>query len=141
MAKKGREQFEPDEKQRELVAILAGHGIPQETICTFIFWGELTEKAGKPITPPTLRKAFRLELDNGKHMRDSKLLRTAFEMATVDKVPSVLIFLLKTQVGLKEPASEVHLHTTYGELVKQAVEKGEEQRKAALTVIQGGKAA
>jgi hypothetical protein len=31
-----------------------------------------------------------------------KLLQTAFDMATVDKNPTMVIFLLKTQIGLTE---------------------------------------
>lgn len=140
-AKGGQEPFEPTDEQRDLVAILAGNGVPQPVICRFITWPQMTREAGKPITDRTLRKAFRSELDAGMDVANAKLIKTAFKVATVDEVPSVLIFLLKTRLGWKEPAQDVTLHMTYGELVEKAEKQAADERAAKLTVITGGKAA
>ena len=139
---KGQVPFEPTDEQRELVAILAGTGVPQSVICRFITWpaDALHDDAGKPITDRTLRKVFRAELDEGIEIAHAMLKKTAFHMAVVDKVPAMAIFLLKTRLGWKEPAQDVNLHMTYGELVELAEKKAAEER-AKLAVIPGGKAA
>lgn len=144
MAKgKGQIPFEPTDEQRTLVMALAAAGVPQEQICLEVKWPEasLHQDAGKPITKPTLRKCFRRELDNGMQRANGKVIATAFEMATKDKVPAMVIFWLKTRCGWKEPAQDVNLSLSYLQLVEAAAKKAEEARRAQLTVIEGGKAA
>lgn len=130
---KTKPEFEPTDEQRELVAVLSSCGIPQATICRFVTWKGIADNSGKTISEPTLRKAFREELDEAGQVAHAKLIRTAFHMATVDKIPSLVIFLLKTRLGWKEPAQDVNLHQTYGQLLDEARKAG----KPDLKVVGG----
>jgi hypothetical protein len=126
MAKRraGQIPFSPTEEQRELVAVLAGAGIPHLTICRFITWPATAgHDAGKPIVMMTLRKCFRYELNEGMAHSNAKIVKTAHEMIVKDKNPALTIFWLKTRMGWKEPAQEVNLSMSYGQLVEQAVKQ------------------
>lgn len=111
--------FTATDAERATVAQLAGGGIPQRTICRFVrrFDG-VTEK---PISISTLKRHFREELDEGRNIADAALLNKAYELAMAGN-PQMVIHMTKCRLGWKEPAQEVHLHTTYGELVKKAAE-------------------
>lgn len=131
--------FVPTPEQRDLVAILAGNGIPHEIIARCITNSATT----KPIGKRTLDKHFAHELKDGRKISDAALIGRAYSVAMSGQ-PTVLIFMLKTRLGWKEPAQEINLRQTYEELVRDAAKKAEEQRKAggvALTVVEGGKAA
>ena len=58
---RGQPAFEPTEQQKKMVEALVGYGIPQVEICNLI----LNPYSNKPISPPTLRRAFRREIDQG----------------------------------------------------------------------------
>lgn len=45
-------------------------------------------------------------LERGRAVGDEKLLKTAFHMATEQKDKAVLIFLLKTRLGMKAPEDQ-----------------------------------
>lgn len=131
--------FTPTEAQRELVAILAGNGIPHEIIARCVTNPDTTLPIGKR----TLDKHFADELKDGRAISDAGLINKAYSVAMSGQ-PAVLIFMLKTRLGWKEPAQEINLRQSYEELVRDAAKKAEEQRKAggvALTVVEGGKAA
>lgn len=132
MSKHGRlPPFAPTEEQRALVEILAGNGIPHAAICKFV----KSPVTDEPINISTLKRHFKGELKDGRHVADAGLIKMAYQMAKTNA--SVLIFMCKTRLGWKEPAQDVNLHTTYGELVKQATE----QPKPDLKLVQGSKVA
>lgn len=131
--------YEPTDADRNLVAILAGNGIPHHVICRCITSPDTKEHIGLS----TLKRHFKPQLADGRGMSDASLIGKAYEVAMSGN-PAVLIFMCKTRLGWKEPATEINLRQTYEELVRDAAKRADEQRKeaaAALTVIQGGKAA
>lgn len=130
---RGQAAFEPTNEQRELVATLAGCGISQEVICL-----EVKGADGEPITSRTLRKHFRVELNRGMEIANARVVKAAHKSALAGNVP-MMIFWLKVRMGWKEPAQDVNVGVTYGQLVAAAFEKGRDE-KAKLTVIEGGKA-
>lgn len=123
-------QFEPTQEQRNLVVALAAVGTPHKHICL-----EILRPDGKPISEPTLRKAFREELDNGMQRANGKVVNVAYKMATAGTIPAMTIFWLKTRCGWKEPAQDVNLSLTYGQLVEQAMTKRPAPERPALTVV------
>lgn len=133
MAARKQPQFIPTEYQRGLIATLVSCGIAVEAACVFI----VNEITGKPINPKTARKVFAIEIDNAREIANAKLVNALFQMAVQDKVPAVAIWLGKVRLGWKEPAQDVNLHQSYGELVEAATKPKE---PPALTVVQGGKA-
>lgn len=144
MAKgKGQIPFEPTDEQRTLVMGLAAAGVPHPQICLEVKWPEasLHQDAGQPISCPTLRKCFRHELDNGMQRATGKVIGALFKNAFVKENVVAQIFWLKCRAGWKEPAQEVNLSMTYGQLIETAQKKAEEDRKGKLTVIHGGKPA
>ena len=58
----GRTKFLPTADQRNTVKVMSGLGIPEEKICLTI----INPQTGKPLSAPTLRRAFRLELNSGQ---------------------------------------------------------------------------
>jgi len=58
----GRKQFVATQEQRDIVKGLAGRAVPQALICRVI----LNPQTGRPISEPTLRRAFRSEIDTGQ---------------------------------------------------------------------------
>lgn len=125
--------FEPTEEHREIVIAVASHGIPHDAIAQLI-----KGEDGKPISERTLERHFKHELAHGHEVANARVRRTLFEMATSGKVVAATIFWAKTQLGYKEPAQDVNIHQTYGELVERATAMRED--KPALAVITGGKA-
>lgn len=67
------------------------------------------------ITEKTLRKHYRQELNAGAHEMNLQLAKTAFEMAVYDKDRAVLIFLLKTRLGMAEVKWEKEDDTEVGD--------------------------
>lgn len=59
--KRGMPAFEPTDRDRATVEKLVGYGLEHRQICEFV----INERTKKPITPKTLRKVFRAELDRG----------------------------------------------------------------------------
>lgn len=126
-------KFVATDKERDLVAQLSGGGIPQRTICRFVKRFNGAEE--EAISLSTLKRHFREELDEGRNIADAALLNKAYELAMAGN-PQVVIHMTKVRLGWKEPAQEVHLHTTYGELVKKAAEQPRPE-KPALKVVGG----
>lgn len=140
MAKgKGQVPFEPTEDDRLLVAVLIGSGMPQEIVCRFIKWPAIAlhHDAGKAIGLKTLRKAFREELDSGMSIANGKVIQALFYNAVVKNNVTAQIWWTKCRAGWKEPAQDVNLHKTWGELVEESYDRP--PAPPALTVIAGGK--
>lgn len=80
-----------DEKVAAIVERLAGIGVPEKTLAQVI---------GMSVT--TMQKLYANELANGRAKGDSKLMDTAFHLAVEKRNVTMLIFLLKTRLGMKE---------------------------------------
>ena len=88
-----RPQFRPTERQRRQVKSMVALGLKQEEIATLL-----------EITPKTLRKHFRSELDRGALEANAEVMRSLFKMATSGKNTAATIFWGKTRCGLRERA-------------------------------------
>ncbi|CAH0447589.1 hypothetical protein LMG10661_03656 [Ralstonia syzygii subsp. syzygii] len=92
----GRSAFKPTEEQRDLVMQLAAFGLRHSDICLFI-----RDAKGKPISEPTMRKNFAVELDTGKLKANVKVAQTLYKKALSGDTTS-MIFWLKAQAGWKD---------------------------------------
>ena len=84
-------RFEPTAEQRRTVKTMAGFGVPQPDIATFL-----------GIDPKTLRKHFREELDRGVTEANAKVAQSLFQMATQGKNVAAAIFWMKARGGWRE---------------------------------------
>jgi hypothetical protein len=84
-------EFSPTEEQRRTAKAMAGFGVPQTDIATFL-----------GIDAKTLRKHFRAELDRGMIEANVKVAQTLFTMATVEKNVAAAIFWMKARAGWRE---------------------------------------
>ena len=89
----GRRRFEPTDKERKQVRMMAGLGIPHVDIAAVI-----------GITAPTLRKAFRNELDVGEIEANTQVAASLFRQATDQTKPNTIaaIFWLKCRAGWRD---------------------------------------
>lgn len=97
----GRKKFKPDEKQRLTVSVMAACGMPHAEIARQI----INPDTGLPISEPTLRSAFREDLDVGKERANALVAQSLFKKATQGTgagAVTAAIFWLKTQAGWKE---------------------------------------
>lgn len=94
--KAGRPRKVKDPRASSIVKALAQYGVPQDRICTV-----LAESGFEKISYATLEREYADELATGKAMGESKLMETAFKLASDGNV-TMLIFLLKTRLGLRE---------------------------------------
>ena len=85
--------FKPTRKMRETAKIMAGLGVRTDDIAKVI-----------GITPKTLRKHFRAELDLGMIEANAKVVKSLFQMATSGKNTSAAIFWAETRCGFNERA-------------------------------------
>jgi hypothetical protein len=83
--------FEATADQRRTVRAMAGFGVPQEEIATFL-----------DIDPKTLRKYFRAELDRGSTEATTKVAQSLFRMATEGNNVAAAIFWMKARAGWSE---------------------------------------
>ncbi|WP_372624740.1 hypothetical protein [Falsiroseomonas sp.] len=83
--------FEATADQRRTVRAMAGFGVPQEDIATFL-----------DIDPKTLRKHFRAELDRGSIEATRKVAQSLFRMATEGNNVAAAIFWMKARAGWSE---------------------------------------
>ena len=83
--------FEPTEEQRRIVRAMAGFGLPQENIAVLI-----------DVDTEMLRARFQHELDRGAAEGTARVAQTLFQMATVDKNVSAVIFWMKARAGWRE---------------------------------------
>lgn len=99
----GRKKFKPDEKQRLTVSIMAACGMPHAEIARQI----INPDTGLPISEPTLRSAFRDDLEAGKARANAMVAQSLFKKATGEGKGAVAaaIFWLKTQARWKEAAA------------------------------------
>lgn len=98
----GRKRFKPDDKQRLTVSVMAACGMPHPEIARQI----INPDTGLPISVPTLRSAFREDLDQGKARANALVAQSLFKKATSGTGPgavAAMIFWLKTQARWKEP--------------------------------------
>lgn len=129
--------FIPTVADRAVVRALAGAaGMSHRLICLQI----IDPATDCSIDAKTLRKHFKDELREGKEGANAAVRLSLFQMATTGKQVAAAIFWAKTQMGYKEPAQDVNVNMTYGELV-QAAAKSREQAAAppALSLVSGGK--
>jgi hypothetical protein len=84
----GRPSFKPTDDQRKFTRLLAAYGVPQDEIATMI-----------GISPKTLRKHFKAELNLGSIEAKRAVLTRLYEMATSGKCVSATIFWAKTRCG------------------------------------------
>lgn len=88
--------FQPTDEQRELVKMAATCGIPERRICHAI----VNPKTDKEITPVTLRKHFRNELDRGLVLADIEAAGNLFKLTKTNA--SAAIFWAKVRLGWRE---------------------------------------
>ncbi|HEX4773712.1 MAG TPA: hypothetical protein VH351_22965 [Bryobacteraceae bacterium] len=90
-----RPEFQVTEKAKKMVTDMAGFGFRHDDIATML-----------EITPKTLRKHFRSELDRGAIEANQKVMKSLFGMATSGKNTSASIFWAKTRCGMRERGPE-----------------------------------
>jgi hypothetical protein len=73
----GMPTYAPTVKERKIVEKAAGFGLPHDKICQLI----VSERAGKPIDPKTLREVFRVELERGVAVADSEVANALYNNA------------------------------------------------------------
>lgn len=115
--KNGRPRHEPTEAARKQVEALAGFGITEPEIGTLV-----------GITPPTLRKWYRQELDIGHVKANSAVAQSLYKKALGEGPSSVTaaIFWLKTRAGWKETQSVEHtVATPLAELMARIATAGQ----------------
>lgn len=127
---RGRPEFEPTEVDRKLVGELAGFGIPEADIARRVI-NPATDEA---ISPVTLRKYFRDELDVG-HIRANEAVAGAlFKNATTKTetypggIPVAQIFWLKTRgKGQWKDKQHIEVETPPSELEEQEIDQAIER--------------
>jgi len=92
----GRATFRASDEQRELVMQLAAFGLRHSEICLFV-----KTARGAPISEPTLRRHFGVELGTGKLNANVKVAQTLYKKAIGGDTTSI-IFWLKAQAGWKD---------------------------------------
>jgi len=90
-------KFMATDEQRRTVREMAGCGVPQKDISRAV-----------GISEPTLRRAFRDELDRAAVEANNKVAQSLFQMATEGRNVTAAIFWLKTRAGWKEPVHHEH---------------------------------
>jgi hypothetical protein len=88
-----RPAHDPDPVSRRQVEAMAGYGVPEHDIARVL-----------AVSPKTLRKHYRDELDTGHVKATAKVAENLYRKATGDGPQSVTaaIFWLKTRAGWKE---------------------------------------
>ncbi len=88
-----RPAHKPDPSVRRQVEAMAGYGVPEAEIAGVV-----------GISPKTLRKHYRGELDHGHVKANAKVAENLYRKATGDGREAVIaaIFWLKTRAGWKE---------------------------------------
>jgi len=91
-----RPSFVPNEKSRRQVKSMSALGMKQEEMATLL-----------EITPKTLRKHFRSELDRGGVEANAEVMRSLYKMATSGKNTAATIFWVKTRCAAPERRDRV----------------------------------
>lgn len=94
----GRPAYEPTDKERAQVKMLAAFGVTEADISKLV-----------GISPPTLRKHFATELEMGHVEANAKVAQSLFKMATNPTKPNVAaaIFWLKVRAGWRDGVAPV----------------------------------
>lgn len=127
-----RKPYEPSDKERKQVTLMAGIGLTHDQIASII-----------GISDETLRKHFRVELDTAEAQLNARVAQNLFNIATSDKSGAVAasIFWMKTRAGWRETNRQEITGPNGGPLQMQAVtlpiddmdEDDVEQIEAVLT--------
>jgi hypothetical protein len=123
----GRTKFIPTKAQSELVMQLAAFGLRHSDICLLI-----KDAKGKPISEPTMRKNFAVELDTGKLKANVKVAQTLYKKAIGGDTTSI-IFWLKFQAGWKD-TQRVELTGNGGGPIQSVNMTQDEFREIAKTI-------
>ena len=125
---RGRPEFEPTDEQRKLVDELAGYGIPEPDIAKLVL--NPSSKPPSPISPVTLRKYFREELDAGHVRANHKVAGALFKNATTGTetypggIPTAQIFWLKTRgKGQWKDKQHLEIEPPPSELEEQEIDE------------------
>lgn len=116
-----------------MVEIMAGAGIPQAEIALVV----TSATSGEPISPVTLRKHFRRELDTGIAKVKAKIVANLLRLSA--KNGAVAIFAAKTRLGWKETMRVEHSGKVEGgtpsltedQQIRRILQLQEEARKRA----------
>ena len=84
-------RYEPSEEQRRVVKTMAAYGIPQDAIAKVVQCSE-----------PTLRRAYRHELDTAVHEANARVAQCLYQQATTPGNVAASIFWLKARAGWRE---------------------------------------
>ena len=90
----GRRPYAPTDEQRRTVRAMAGYGVPQEEIARVV-----------RCSPPTLRRAFRAELDTAVTEANARVAQCLYQQATTPGNIAASIFWLKARAGWREKHS------------------------------------
>jgi hypothetical protein len=105
-----RPSHRPDPQSRRQVEAMAGYGVPESDIAGVV-----------GVSPKTLRKHYRSELDHGHVKANAKVAENLFRKATGEgrEAVTAAIFWLKTRAGWKE--TSVQEHTGEGTVVFKTI--------------------
>lgn len=128
--KRGRPEFVPTDEQRKLVDQLAGYGIPEPDIAKLV----TNPQTKEPISPMTLRKHFREELDTGHVRSNQQVAGALFKNATTGTetypggIPTAQIFWLKTRgKGQWKDKQTIEVETPPSEMEEQEIDSAIER--------------
>ena len=132
----GRKPFEPTAEQRDNVGAMVGYGMPLAKICRLI----RNPKTGKPLSEPTLIKAFATEIATGRATVEAMvggfivntILGRKGGVADERSRATLAIFFAKTQMGWKETDVHLHEHELRGKIEVSSVRARIESRLARL---------
>ena len=94
---RGRPRKTYDPRASAMVQALAQYGVPYQRIRAV-----LASAGFEPIGETKFVELYKEELEKGRSLGDSKLMETAFKLAVEDRNVTMLCFLLKTRLGLRE---------------------------------------
>lgn len=145
--KRGRPEgsgFKPTDEQRKLVEELAGYGIPEPDIAKLV----TNPQTNEGISPVTLRKYFRDELDTGHVRANQRVAGALFKNATTGTetypggIPTAQIFWLKTRgKGQWKDKQHIEVDKPPSEMEEQEVDQAIQRllAKAAGKPVKGGR--
>lgn len=119
--------FHPTQEQRDLVKKLAGYGIPEADIARLV----TNPTSKEPISPVTLRKHFRDELDTGHVHATEQVVGALFKNATTGTdtypggIPTAQIFFLKCRgKGQWKDRQVLEVETPASDLEEREIDEG-----------------
>lgn len=133
---RGGQFFEPTAEQRELVQMAAVLGISEERIVKAI----RNPKTKQPISPKTLRRAFRHELDVGLLEADIQAGRNLLALTKTNATAA--IFWAKVRLHWKETTEvEIPVATVAGEEDEGEIDIVDTARRIAFMLTMGARQA